>query len=220
MKRTLLVAGTHSWRNDGRVDWYCPGHPFVQMLEAEGVTPLFLPDDAGTLRPFGWSTRLGGVGFGDDDLLVWAAGGLHMYQVCVPPLCPERRIPGSELCVISHSHGLQPVLFACGTFGLRIDTLISVAPPIRKDMREIAARARPNIGYWLNVHGNSLDRWQWFGALFDGNWTRWFTGNRIERAHPLADQNAAAPTDHSELLRDPTCYDYWKERNWLTRLKG
>ena len=83
--RAILVAGTHSWSGDGRVDWYHPESAFSAFLRARGIEPI----------EFTWSTDLGGVVPGTDrDRVLWLAAGVNLYQLAVPPLCPERRIPG------------------------------------------------------------------------------------------------------------------------------
>jgi len=114
----------------------------------------------------------------------------------VPPRCPQERIPADDLVVISHSHGLQPVLYAAKQ-GLKIDLLIDVCGPVRWDMLPIAGAAKKHIHRWVHIHAGHRDRWQWFGSLFDGH-----VG--IVRKHPLADENLAIPeADHSQVMRDP-----------------
>jgi hypothetical protein len=207
MKRTVLVAGTHDWGiGDPPVGgrWYAPGSPWVEAAQAAGVTPLFGRNVYGDPTPFIWSTDLGGVGFGSGDLKVWVAAGWNLYWFCVPPLCPDRRVPAAELNVVTHSHGLQVALAAAAN-GLKIDTLLSVAGPVRKDMREVTAQARKNIRYWVHLHSDKSDRWQWFGTLFDGK-------IGIVREHPSADLNIKVPqVGHSEMLREPARFPLWTE---------
>lgn len=198
--RAVLVAGTHSWRNDDRVDWYCPGSPFARLLESYGIAPLFTC--AEKPLPFVWSTDVSGFGFGDEDLSGWAAAGVNLFWYCVPPMCPEKRIPGKDLILVGHSHGLQPCLFAAAD-GLKVAHLISVGSPIRKDMLPVAAKARPNISRWTHIHSDGSDKWQWFGSLFDGRLG-------IYREHPLADENIKIPkVGHSEILRKPDLFFHW-----------
>lgn len=203
--KTILIAGTHAWDGDNDVDWYCPTSNFEKFLREQGVDVFFAPGP----RPFIWSTEVGGIGFGNRDLLGWAAAGYALQNFAVPPLCPER---APEVALIAHSHGLQVALYAC-RYGLKVKSLISLGSPIRKDMQETAQLARPNIGHWTHVHSDSSDRMQWFGELFDGHWG-------IVRKSPLADVNESIPkVGHSELLRDPQQYHYWVERGWIERLK-
>jgi hypothetical protein len=207
MSRVILVAGTHSWDGDGRIDWYMPSSNFASYLATQGVQPVF-----GDGHPFTWSTRLGGVGFGSSDLVEWHAAGVNLLNYIVPPLCPEKRIPAVETNLIVHSHGLQVALFACAS-GLQVNTLISVGSPVRKDMETIARAARPNITRWLHLHSDGSDRWQWIGELFDGRFG-------IVRKNPLADANDfVSKVGHSDLLRNPEHFHLWAERDWLDWLQ-
>lgn len=190
MKQVILVPGTHSW--DGKhPDWYSPGQHFNYFISHLPGFQLASPEE-----PFVWDTRLGGVGLGQADLLVYQAAGINLWYFAVPPLCPEKRIPPDQLVVISHSHGLQPVLYAAAA-GLKIDLFVDVSGPVRHDMMPVAAAARPNIRRWVHLYGGHRDRWQWLGELFDGHLG-------IVRDHPLANENIKVPgADHSEILREP-----------------
>lgn len=189
MKQVILIPGTHAW--DGqKKDWYSPGQPFHDFIQTVPGHTLVCPNE-----PFVWSTRLGGVGFGDGDLVVYRAAGMNLYQYAVPPRCPEERIPPADLVVISHSHGLQPVLFAA-KYGLQIDLFIDISGPVREDMMDVARAARSNIKRWVHIHGGRRDRWQWLGELFDGR-----VG--IIKNHPLAENLPVPEADHSVVTRDP-----------------
>lgn len=194
MRQVILVPGTYAW--DGvKKDWYSPGAHFHEMIKALPSHVLVSPQ-----HPFVWSTRLGGVGFGDGDLVIYKAAGRNLFHYAVPPLAPDLQVPSEDLVVISHSHGLQPVLFAAED-GLKIDLFIDIAGPVRKDMMGTAARARPNIRRWVHVHAGRRDRWQWLGTLFDGH-------RGIVRKHPLAHENYPVPeADHSEVVREPKYHD-------------
>jgi hypothetical protein len=107
---------------------------------------------------------------------------------------------------------MQVALFAAAS-GLKIRTLITVAGPVRKDMREVAAKARGNIHRWVHVASDSSDRWQWMGTLFDGKLG-------IIREHPLADRNVRIKdVGHSQLLRDPAQFHHWTEQKLLEELR-
>lgn len=197
----ILVAGTNSWDNDGAVDWYVPGHAFETMLKANGVEVVSDGD-----LPFIWSTDADGV-LGDRNV-DWAAGGAALSYFA--------RMKGVDkgVDVIAHSHGLHVVLYAVAKFGLKVNTLISMGSPIRKDMLKLAKQARLNIKMWVHVHSDGSDRWQWLGELFDGHFG-------IVREHALADRNDfVKKVGHSELLRDPLEYHYWKDKGWLKLLCG
>ncbi len=203
----ILVPGTWSWRDDRRVDWYCPGHPFGQFLADHGVAPCWFPSQRGP-QPFVWTTQLDGLIF-RMHRLDWAAGGAALAYYTIA----RCQTPGDETAIIAHSHGLQVVLFACAEEGLRVRVLISVGSPVRRDLWSVAQQARPQIQTWLHVHSDASDRWQWLGEIGDG-----LLG--IVRAHPLADRNTCVPrVGHSRLLRDPTCYHEWVDRGWIRLLR-
>lgn len=207
--RPILVAGTGSWDNDGRCDWYCPGHPFGVFLLKYGVAPAY--DYVSQLaQPFVWSTDLSGVPFLRKHLEDWAAGGAALdYFVRA-----QKGLESKDTALIVHSHGLQVAAFAAQQYNLKIRTLVSVGSPIRADMAAQYAALRKNTDYWLHLHSDGSDRWQWFGELFDGHFG-------IVRETPLADRNDSVPgVGHSDLLRDPAQHHYWTERNWLDVLKG
>lgn len=203
----VLVPGTWGWSDDASAEWYRDGAPFTQFLIANGLRP-FEPNG----RPFVWSTRLGGLGFGGGKMATWRAAGINLLDYLVPPLDPAAQLPPSQTRVICHSHGMQVVLFAAAA-GLKIDTLISVAGPVRADMRMTTMMARRNIRRWVHLHSDWSDKWQWLGEIGDG-----VLG--IVRAEPLADENDTIPgVGHSRLLRDPTTFHFWKECGWLAALQ-
>lgn len=205
--RPILVAGTGSWRDDGAVDWYCPGHAFGAFLRAEGVEPLY-DGDGDACRPFIWSTDLAGLPF-FTNRKDWAAGGAalaYFIKSC-------RRLPGARTALIVHSHGLQVAAYAAAEHGLKVDTLISVGSPIRKDLTAPYEALRHQTRFWLHIHSDWSDRWQWFGELFDGHFG-------IVRESALADRNDFVPkVGHSEILREPAQFHHWTERGWLKLLQ-
>lgn len=177
----ITVAGTHGYDDT----WKRRDSPVSQHLARELGADI---DDR-----FIWSTALGGIGPGSGDLRVWESAGQNLFQFCVPPRCPDRRIAPGDLVLLTHSHGLQVALFALAA-GLKARALIDVCGPVREDMLPIARLAAAQVDTWTHLHGGRRDRWQWFGALFDGH-----VG--IRRAHPLADRNVACPdADHDDPL--------------------
>jgi hypothetical protein len=199
----ILVAGTNSWDNDGAVDWFVPGHNFGKMLRAHGVEVA----SDGPL-PFIWSTDVDGVIGDRKNNTDWAAAGAALSYF-TRMTCGDCSVD-----MVAHSHGLQVALYAAANYGVKIDRLISMGSPVRKDMEKIAKEARLHIKQWLHVHSDTSDRWQWLGELFDGKLG-------VVREHPLADRNDFVPkVGHSELLRDPNQYHFWKEKGWLDFLCG
>lgn len=198
----VLVPGTKAW-NGEKIDWYSPGSLFVTYLASKGIS-LLDPD-----HPFVWSTDIGGIGFGKGDQLVWKAAGVNLYQYLIPPRCQDRRVPPNDTIVLSHSHGLQVVLFAAA-HGLKIKTFVDVAGPVRHDMMETARVARRNIRHWVHIHAGPKDYWQWLGELFDGK-------IGIVRQHELADVNLEIKdANHGDALRNPKFFplvgDVFNER--------
>jgi hypothetical protein len=181
--------GTH--RDEGR--WWVADSPLAEHLRTLGAIPL-------RQEPFHWSTDLNGF-FGSlfqrrqathSD---WLAGGAALTYYLRHTRVEDRNI-------IAHSHGLQVVLYACGFYGLKINTLVSVSGPVRADMREVTLKARQNIGYWTHVHTPG-DRTQWLGEWFDG------VIGKVQK-HPYADLNVGTPgAGHSDLFHDPARYIDW-----------
>ena len=210
---TTFVPGTHAYRapSDGSIivgdrdpRWWQPGSPFYRHALAHGVR--MMPG----ARPYTWTTGVDGL---DDHHTVWRVCGETLYERYIPSVCPDRQVSGAETSILTHSHGLQGVLYAA-SFGLKIAVLISVTSPVRRDMRRIAERARPNIGTWIHLHSDWSDWWQILGSIGDGEF-------RLSRRHPLADQNIKIPNaGHSRLLEDPSYFPLWVERGWLARLRG
>lgn len=206
----FLVAGTGSWKDTNAVDWYCPGSDFAQFLAKAGVPPAF--DGNGTPKPFVWSTDLGGTPWtGKDD---WAAGGAALAYFVADRLGRQ----AMATAAIVHSHGLQVAAYAAAEHGLKFRTLISVGSPIRYDLAAQYKALKANTGYWLHLHSDGTDRWQWLGELFDRrNPFAW----RVVRDCPYADKNDFVPkVGHSQLLRDPAQFHYWVDRGWIDPLKG
>src|SRR4051812_21317596 len=197
----IFVPGT--WGMDNPLDWYSPTSSFSAFLAKFDLEEP-VPD-----RPFVWTTNIDGV---HDKHWDWIAGGAALYDYIVPAIAPQDCIPASQTRVVAHSHGLQVVLYACAA-GLRVNNLVSVGGPVRKDMMDIAAKAKPNIKNWLHLAADG-DRMQLLGELFDGHWG-------IRREHPLADKNDKMPREagHGGVLRDMRYYDLWISRGWLGALK-
>lgn len=206
MKQTILVPGTHAWRDNGKVEWYCKGSAYERFISSRGAHVVFGPNG----EPWLWDTEVGGIGFGDEDLLGWKAAGLHLFQTAVPWLCQGSRIPGDELCLVLHSHGGNVGFFACAA-GLKVDTFITVGTPVRKDMEDVVRQARPNIRRWLHLYSDKSDRMQWLGELFDGRWG-------VVRKFPQADRNEFMPEGHSMVLNKLELLPLWEKNNWLEGL--
>lgn len=188
----VLVAGT--W-GDWEDQWWRPDSEFARMLREDGVT-LLAPDD-----PFRWTTKLEGI-VGQNTEWERAGDALRWYV-------GEKLGAGERVSVVGHSHGAQVIAYA-GAGGLKIDRLITVAAPVRNDMRAVYAAARKNIWLWVHLYGNSADLMQRLGSWFDGSW-------HLRRRMKAADLNLRHPgVGHSELL-DP---GLWKQRRYPFFLAG
>lgn len=201
----LAIPGTWGWRGKSDGQWYDLASPWSAFMFGQGFEHLRGPDR----RPYVWSTDVNGEQFWrrwfgkSPNVTDWQAAGCNLYAWLVPPLAPQYRQPIETTHLIVHSHGLQVALFACAE-GLKVNTLISVGSPVRSDMLDVARRARPNIGFWLHLHSDGSDRFQWLGEVGDG-------GLGIVRNHPFADQNNTYPgVGHTGILNDARLFnDIW-----------
>jgi len=192
--RYVPVAGTWDWRAVGvssNPDWYEQGSPFHQYMLARDYEHLH------PQRPFIWSTDLAGISWAWLNKLVskrtghesWAAAGYNLFQYMAGT-------PHRHRNVISHSHGLQPVLFAAAA-GCKIHVLIDFSGPHRHDLKPIIERALPNIETWVHVYGDWRDYMQWFGGVFDGH-----LGIKRAFKYPGIVNIKVEDTGHSSMLTD------------------
>lgn len=202
----IAIGGTWAWDGSALGQWYDQDSPWSANMRARGLEHHHLL--YGDPRPFVWSTDLDGAPWRrwlgmKPKMNDWQAAGHNLFAYCVPPRAPQYRIPPSELHIIAHSHALQVVSFAAAD-GLRINTLITVGSPIRKDMYEVYERARVNIGFHWHFCSDGTDTMQWLGELGDGAFG-------IIRKHPCAQQNVMIPkVGHSGILHDMEHFaDHW-----------
>lgn len=205
----LLVPGTHGWGYTKGQQWWDYGSPFTTFLETADCCIL------GKAFPYLWSTSLDGVWFFHRTTkrhIQWESAGYSLYSYLANKLAPGDYVPIADRNLIAHSHAMQVVAYACAQ-GLKINRLLTMGSPVRNDMQEIYAQARPNIGQWLHVHSDRSDRIQWFGELFDGKLG-------IVRKQPFANVNLGIPAvAHSNLLTDPECFPLWAADGLLDFLR-
>ena len=216
--RYLPVAGTWGWRGaQNGLDWWRAGSPFTQFMTDQGFLLI-----GGGADPFVWTTDVvwwpawvkWPRRFYGRRLADWYAGGVNLHHYLRPPLGSNRDgyVPIDDRTVIAHSHAAQVVLFACAD-GLRIKVLVTVGSPVRADLREVARKARLNIGYWLCLYSDGSDAMQWLGEFGDG-------ALGIVRKHPLADRSEKIPgVGHSKILCDPAYFDRWVRYGWLWTIR-
>ncbi len=210
------VPGTWAFRaTPSADDWYHPSSALSIYFTDRALFQI------GSSRPFEWTTDPNGwrpwrrwFGVGDSDHRDWLVAGRNLYAWLRPPVTDsDDYVKLADRNIIAHSHALQVALYACAS-GLKINKLISLAGPVRDDMRAIAAAARPNIGRWIHVHSDKSDRTQWLGEWGDGVL-------RIVRAHPLADMNIAIPrVGHSDMLHKTDAFHWWEEAGLVAFLRS
>lgn len=216
MTRFLPTAGTHGWRGDPVGDWWQRGSQYLRMMREHEFAP-YAPD-----RPFVWTTSLDGLWpwpwqRAETKHLTWRAAGLNKYAYLVPPIYggAENGIAATPMAtrLVDHSHAGNVTAYACAA-GLYVHVLITIGTPVRDDMAEVWAQARPRIGTWVHVHSDSSDWWQVAGGLFDGKLG-------IDRKMPLADVNIRIPrVGHTGILTDPTAFGWWEQAGLLEYLRG
>jgi hypothetical protein len=196
-----LIPGTHAWSPKQLTgQWYHEGSLFRAILAVQG----FRAD------VFEWSTGIDGL-WPWRKLHLWHSTGIQFRNHIIPPRAPWARCPPLETAVVTHSHGLQPLLVACA-LGLYVHTLVDICGPVRDDMiAEYGAAARKNIGHWLHVHSDRSDTMQWLGGIGDGAFG-------ITRPHPLADVNHRLPkAGHSRVLNEAAWLVLWD--TWLDLIR-
>ncbi|MEK6591549.1 MAG: hypothetical protein AABZ67_00570 [Pseudomonadota bacterium] len=159
------------------------------MLKEGGYQPL---DDS---DPFYWSTALDGV---DRNNFHWDAAGraLAWYAAL--------KCPGRMVSLIAHSHGGQVAAYAA-RFGLRIDTVVTVATPVRADMGDEYRALRDRSLRWVHIYTDEEKGtpWQRLGELGLNT-----LGGKINQAMPLCAENVYYPKEtHGSLV---AAADLWR----------
>ena len=196
----ITVAGTSGAKAQG--DWYLPTSELSKFLLVHGCEQLEL----NPLKRYMWSTALDGI---DADNTTGDAAGRALAHYIAPPLLDRSLVKPEDTYIIAHSHGGNVVAYACGKYGLKINGLITVGTPIRKDLHDIYKDASSNISRHLHLYASWRDIWQLLGSLFDGRFG-------IHRKHPFATKNDRVPKgDHGSILRSKDFFNLWLEKGWL-----
>lgn len=185
----VMVPGTHGlWDT-----WYRNG--LADAFAQRGWPPLCSYDR------FTWDTKLDGI-FGSNDAWVAAGRALCWY------LDAKGHNRNKPLMVVAHSHGGQVAAYAV-KFGAQVKHLITMATPVRNDLKNVYAVVYRGVERWTHIHSNASDLWQVWGGLFDGK-----VG--VYRKMPNADENIGIPeVGHSGMLEP----EAWDKHN-LWRLLG
>jgi len=204
MIRYVTIAGTFG---ANKHDWFLPDSNLSQFFLQNGCEQL----ETNPLKRYMWSTEIDGV---NADNNTWDAAGRALAHYIAPPLLDKSLLKPEETYIIAHSHGGNVVAYAAGKYGLKINGLITVGTPIRKDLNGIYKDASANISRHLHLFAGWRDYWQVFGGLFDGRWG-------IHRKHPYATRNEKVPNaDHGSVLRDTSQFHFWLDKGWLDYWKG
>lgn len=184
----ITVEGTWGSTRD-KLDWWRFGSTFWHYLILNGFARTSVPDD----KKFHWDDKVEGI-WGKNRR--WRLGGERLGYYA-----QAYRDTNKKLLVIAHSHGGQVAAYAAAR-GMRIDCLVTVATPVRKDMTLTYSDAARNVGCWIHLYSDSSDWMQWFGSWFDGSW-------RLKREIGAADVTLCVPkVGHSGLLNNEIWHRY------------
>lgn len=148
----VCIAGT--WGEVSTdAQWWKPGSVWIANLRAAGLDVL---DD---VQPFEWATAVS-LDAGHDPM--WRTAGLALLWYC------HAKAPGTPVSLVAHSHGGQVAAYAL-TAGLIVDRLVTVATPVRDDMRETWKLALLNVARWTHLWtketGLPHEQMQFLGSL-------------------------------------------------------
>lgn len=193
----IPVPGTWAWdENPNKLEWYEVGSNIDRKLSSLNLKMHAV----GALM---WPTNLDGTPM-ERNHTIWKGAGKHL-------VCHCQRVPLEQRNIIAHSHGGNVVFYGC-SYGLKINNLITVGTPVRRDMEKVVLAARPNIGFWLHISDASFDLMAYLGTMFDRRF-------RIKQLHnfDLADKNDdVSDIGHSKVLND--ALGGWDERGWASML--
>lgn len=184
----VSVEGTWGSKR-GSLAWWRWGSDFWHQLIARGFAQFDVEEDA----KFHWDDGIEGV-FGKNKR--WILGGMRLKY-----FMDAYRNPDKKALVVAHSHGGQVAAYAAAN-GTKMDVLVTMATPVRKDMIEVYKDAQQEVGLWIHIHSNRSDWMQWLGSWFDGSW-------KLRRRMKYADIQISLPgVGHSGML-DPAVWEQY-----------
>lgn len=196
------------------MDYYEVGGSFVNFLDAQGFENLW-PGQSW------WDTALNGTLWQRLAYQRWAQGLWHgTWDVggdFTAYFLAQQPNP-HEIVVFTHSHGFQVLQYALSKDNCpAIGAACVVAGPVRADMVQVYAKARPKMGKLMYVATGSRDKWKWLGTIG--------TGSVLDTLGSIAGVTLG-PTDadrteklleldHTELYKDQARYHLWGEAGRL-----
>jgi hypothetical protein len=196
----ITVGGTWEAR-PGSDQWARPGSPFDAYLLEAGVS-LYHPEAS-----WAWDTALGGV----VDDAPWYRAGISLARYIAKY--------GAPASVIGHSHGGN-VIAAAAWVGARFEVAITVAMPVRQDMRGAYRALHQNTGRWAHVYsdesGPGATPWQALGEVRLTDPASWWRVVRPVREIALAHPLLYIPGQTHEQLITPELWRTWALHTLLT----
>jgi hypothetical protein len=196
----ICIDGTWA-KEPGHDDWARIGSPFTSSLVAAGLD-LYHPED-----PFSWDTALGGV----LDDAPWERAGTALANYM--------RKYGGPASVLGHSHGGNVLPFAAA-HGAKFEIAVSVATPVRDEMRVYYRILRQAATTWAHVYSDESvpgsTSWQALGelSLNPSTWKRvLFPVREFTLAYPCI----YLPGHTHEELMEP---DVWRRFTLFDLFKG
>ena len=189
----IPVAGTLGAYHER--DWFRPRSRWWGEAERAGVS--LLDKD----KPFEWSTALDGIVGRNGTWQMWGSA-LTWYA---------HWMGADPVSLVCHSHGGQVALYAIA-YGLRVETLVTVAMPPRRDVEiayEKATRGwkgAKSPRRWVHIYTDERWSipWQRLGGLGDG-----YIGWKFEM--PDAENIFLPGYTHTSLMD----FRLWREKEWF-----
>lgn len=177
-----------------------PGSPWCAEAFRQGCAFV------NSLDPFWWTANLDGIIGKNRD---WEAAGAQLRWYVQAKLLVCGQDAHETVHLVAHSHGGAVCGYALAAEEpVTVQTLITVATPVRDDMQHVWELARRRVALWVHIYTDG-DWWQWLGSRFDGSF-------RFQRTMPLADYNLFVSGESHGSLMTPTL---WTDRAWWAWLQ-
>ncbi len=210
MRPTYVIPVHGTWDLNGKKEkcWWEEGSDFNKLAEKNNIF-------YGGSEPFIWSGRVDGInwktvltfGLSKDSHDDWRTAGYAFRHYIKPYKLVNRN------CII-HSHGLQLVAYA----NIKLNNIITVGSPIRKDMFPLYEQLLNNCESWLHIYDEVWDRMGFLGQVGDGKWF----GSRacmISAGDKAVNNHKLKSIDHSRILRQQPEIGKWETQGWFDFLR-